>query len=73
MFALKVEDYRRVGMTMSALGALVGGLGIYLVFMAGGSAVLILFLLSWATTFLVTALYARKAMQYLRVLQGAKP
>jgi hypothetical protein len=70
LFELKVEDYRRMGMVLGAMGASVGGLGVYLVFLGGGSAVLILFLLSWGTTFSVTALYARKAMQHLQLLRG---
>lgn len=68
---LSVEDYRTVGRVMAIMGALTAGIGIWLVFVGSSNMVVALFLFSWGITFLSVALYARKAIQYLRALQEA--
>jgi hypothetical protein len=66
---LSVEDYRTVGKVTGVMGAVTGGLGVYLVVVGTSDMVVSLFLLSWGITFLTVAMYARKALQVLRMMQ----
>lgn len=67
---LSVEDYRTVGKVTAVMGAVTAGIGLWLVFAGSSNIVVALFLFSWGITFLTVALYARKAVQYLRILRS---
>lgn len=62
---LSDESYRLVGITTATMGAIMAATGLYLTFRETESILPVIFLLSWATTFLATAYCARLKLQLI--------